>query len=146
MTRDLAAVATINDRRHCPISAVSNVVDVSSMITNSIVTSSSSSNGDVGGGDDGSPKSSSAISTSTSCCSGSDDDSSTITRHSTVFDDSCSTTIKTSSLQVLHKEVDKNIGDTNYSSSNNIPLNTSTSIEGRLTFYKGTYITTYVFL
>lgn len=142
MTRDLAAVATIDDRRHCPISAVSNVVDVSS-IANSIVTSSSSSNGDIGGGgDDGSLKSSSAISTSTSCCSGSDDDSSTITRLSTVFDDNCPTTIKTSPLQVLNKEVDKNIEDNNYSNctnSNNI-ANTSKNIEGRLTFYKGMFL------
>lgn len=158
MTRDSAAVAALDDRRRCPISAASNIVDdTSTLITNSIMTNGLSSNGDVGGVDGGSsPKSSSAVSTTTSCCggsssscsrSGSDDDDSTAGgRMSTAIDDGCSTVTKTSLLPSLHKEeVDDNIADKDSSSSSNsadgadATAITTTSIGGRLTFYKGTY-------
>lgn len=149
MTRDSAAVAALDDRRRCPISAAD---DVSSLMTNSIATSYSSINGDVGGGDEGcSPKSSSAVSTTTSCCGRSssssrscsdDDDSAAVAGLSTANDDSCSTAIKTSPLPLLHKEViSDNNGDKDSSRISNIDdvptTTTSTSIGGRLTFYKG---------
>lgn len=140
MTQDSAAVA-IDAHRH-PMSASDVVDDASSprMIT---TTSGSSSNGDVGGDDGSSPKSSSAISTTTSCCGGSsssrsgsdDDDPSANAKVSTVINNG-SKTLKMPPLSLIKQVVDHNGGQKGIASNNSVATS-STSIGGRLTFYKG---------
>lgn len=147
MTRDSAAVASLDDRRRCPVSAASSVADIgSSLTTNSVTTSGSSSNG---GGDEGaSSKSSSTVSSTTSCCGSSpsrscsdDDDSTAVPR---IVVDRCPVSENSTPLSPLHNHtIIYSNGDKDSSSSSHFndtsAGTTSTNIGGRLTFYKGSY-------
>lgn len=135
MTRDSAAVAALDDRRHhrCPASAAPNAVpppddDASPSTANGVATSGSSSNG---GGDRSTPKSSSTSTGSSSSRSGSDDD------------DSGAAVVRPSDAlptPPLHKGAPA-AGDRESSGCSNgdgaPTADTSSSIGGRLTFYKG---------
>lgn len=131
MTRDLAAVAVINDRRRCHISTAPNVEldETSTPIMNCITMSSSTSSGDIGTVDGGSsPKSSSVLSTMSSSMSSDDDECPMKTEKSY----RCHKLLSSIHNQKLddHNNLDKD-------SSSGSRNNDSTSIEGRLTFYKG---------
>jgi len=132
MARDSAAVAVLDDRRRrCHISAALNVEhdDTSTAtMTNGITIGSLCSNGDIGPGDgDSSPKSSSILSTTSSSMSSDDDDCPV----KSVKAYSCH-----DSLSSIHKQKadDHNsfVKDPTCSKHDD-----STSIKGRLTFYKG---------